>query len=271
MSANLNRQGRPRNLFGQLTAVLLQPVTFFRYFPTTGQWLWAGLLILVLVGVIAVRQSAPAENTGGGGAMPPMMIEPEFIDPGVGAPVGGDIGGLPPDMGIPMPGTGAEETTPDVSQTTMTALLAASSVVVGWIVQSLLLSLVPMFRGYSPKFGRAFQVAVWSSVPLALMLVVQLLYSAAGGQGGTMGVALLLESWEGYALLPEFNRAVLLSLTSQFTLFSLWSLVLLYYGARHALGGHVWSSLLVVVVWAMIAVLVPVLTGTISAPPLPGT
>lgn len=270
MSANLNRQGRPRNLFGQLTAVLLQPVTFFRYFPTTGQWLWAGLLILVLVGVIAVRQPSPSESAGNAGAMPPMMLEPEFGDPGIGMPIGGDLGGLPPDMGIPMPGTGAEEATADVSQTTMTALLAASSVVLGWIMQALLLSLVPMFRGFSPKFGRGFQVAVWASVPLALMLVIQLVYYAAGGQGGTMGVALLLESWEGYAQLPEFNRAVLLSLTSQFTLFALWSLALLYFGARHALGGHVWSSLLVVVVWMLIAVLVPVLTGTITAPPPPG-
>ena len=49
------------SLWSYLRDVLLHPVSFFRQLPARDSraWLWAGLLILLLIGVSAVRQSAP--------------------------------------------------------------------------------------------------------------------------------------------------------------------------------------------------------------------
>jgi hypothetical protein len=52
------------------------------------------------------------------------------------------------------------------------------------------------------------------------------------------------------------------------TLFWLWGLLLLYIGARQALRGRWWASLLVVFAWVAVVVVTPVLTGAVAAPPL---
>jgi hypothetical protein len=148
----------------------------------------------------------------------------------------------------------------------MTALVAGGSIVLMWLLQAVFLSEVSMLNGAMPRLGRNLQVAVWASAPLGLMAAIQLLYYAAGGQGGVMGLSLLLEDWTWYQAQSDFTKAVIYSLASRTTLFWLWSLLLLYLGARHALRGYVVSAFIAVAAWMIVVVLVPVLTGAIEAP-----
>jgi hypothetical protein len=259
------RNGRSRSLIGQITTVLLQPVYFFRTFPTTSHWIWAALIILGLIGFSAVRQSQLADNGGatpGTGAQGPISVDPGMVIPG-GSGISADpgLGGvpLPTDMG----GAAADE---DISQPTMTALLAGGSVVLAWLAQAFVLSEVSLLNGKAPHLGRNLQLAVWAAVPLGVMAALQLLYYGAGGQGGAMGLALLLDQWTWYQAQPEFLKAVIYSLASRTTLFWLWSLLLLYLGARHALRGHAIAAFLAIAIWIVIVVLAPVLTGAITAP-----
>lgn len=257
----MERNGRSRSLISQITTVLLQPVYFFRTMPATSQWVWVALIILALVGFSAVRQSQLGDNAGTSGAS---FEIPQMMDPSMGLPPGA-IPGDPGMGGAPLPSdTGGQSN--DITQTTMTALIAGGSVVLMWLVQAVVLSEVSMLNGAMPRLGRNLQVAVWASVPLGLMAALQLLYYAAGGQGGAMGLSLLLEDWTWYQAQSDFTKAVLYSLTSRMTLFWLWSLLLLYLGARHALRGHAVSAFIAVAVWVIIVVLAPVLSGAIEAP-----
>ncbi len=253
---------RQRGLWGQIWMVLLQPGQFFRALPTidqSRQWLWVGLIILALIGFSAIRQAAaPAADPNAfqvpidaGGAPDPNIFG------------GGDFG--VPEGGPPPGGLGGSSST-DVSSTWTTALLAASSIVLGWFIQTLLLCEVSLLRGFSPRLGRNFQIAIWASLPLGVMAVVQLLYYMAGGSITGAGVSGLVVELPGYADLSPYVQAIILSFATQLTLFWLWSLALIYIGARQALHGRWWSSILVVIAWAVIIVVVPVLTGAVKAP-----
>lgn len=259
----MERNGRSRSLISQITTVLLQPVYFFRTMPATSQWVWVALIILTLVSFSAVRQSQLGDASAASSAgfeMPPVT------DPTMGLPSGGMA--IDPGMGgAPiLPGAGGSAEADDISQTTMTAVIAGGSVVLMWLVQAVLLSEVSMLNGAMPRLGRNLQIAVWASVPLGLMAALQLLYYAAGGQGGAMGLSLLLEDWTWYQAQSDFTKAVIYSLMSRTTLFWLWSLLLLYIGARHALRGYAISSFIAVTAWVIVVVLVPVLSGAIEAP-----
>jgi hypothetical protein len=65
-------------------------------------------------------------------------------------------------------------------------------------------------------------------------------------------------------LLPVFAQSVLHSLTSHLTLFWLWSLTLLFTGARRSLRGRWWAAALIVIIWVMLALLLPVVTGAVQ-------
>jgi hypothetical protein len=272
---------RPRSLVGQMSMALLEPNAFFRALPFASgrQWLWTGLLILLLVGLSAVRQEtlsadsgAPAIDLGG----PPID---DLGGGGGGAIISGGGGGIaisPGPMGGPMPsdpGLGGPVTTPtptaDVSQTWTTALLAASHVVLGWAVLSVLLSEVTLFNGRAPELGLNMRLAVWATVPLGLMAALQLIFFAAGGKPGEPGLVGLLSEWEGYATLPLFAKSLVLSLASRLTLFWVWSLVLVTIGARRALEGKPWAVALVVAAWAVVLVVAPVVTGAVKAEEAP--
>jgi hypothetical protein len=246
---------RPRSLWSNLTSVLMQPVVFYRAFPASRQWLSVAAVILALYGFSSVNQP-----TLGDSAPPPVEVAPVFsessgVPPGI---EGGSGGFIPPtDVGIPTETAPA----PNVSRTVMTALLAAGGVVLAWFIQALILSEVSLINGVRPNFGRNLQIAVWATVPLGLMLLIQQIYFAAGGEAGQMGLSLLLERWAGFTTLPAFSRAVLMTLATNFTLFWLWSLVLLYLGGRYVLNGRRAAVLLVVVVWVIISVLLPAFTS----------
>ena len=251
---------RQRGLWGQIWMALLQPGQFFRTIPAlnqTRQWLWVGLLILALVGFSAIRQAAaPAAD-------PNAFQVPTDIGQPAPNPFGGGDFGIP-DGGVPPVGTDTGSTA-NVSTTWTTALLAASSIVLGWFIQTVLLCEVSLLRGFSPRLGRNFQIAIWASLPLGVMAVVQLLYYAAGGSITAAGLSGLVPEIPGYVNFSPYVQAIILSFATQFTLFWLWSLALIYIGARRALQGRWWSSVLVVIAWAVIIVVVPVLTGAIKA------
>ena len=251
---------RPRSLLGNISAVLLQPVVFFRTVPASRHWLWIGLLMLIITGFSAVNQPTSATDTIAPGEAPAIALPPDANVPGDLSSIGG--GFVAPNS----PGTGpTAASAPDVSKTVMTALLAATGMLVAWFIQALVLSEVSLINGTRPSLGLNLQIAIWASVPLALMLVIQQLYYAAGGTPGMLGISLVLERWSAFKTLPAFSQTVLTTLTSNFTLFWLWNLALLYVGGRIALSGKRSAVTLVIVAWVIIGALVPAL-GDIGKP-----
>ncbi|MBC8100294.1 MAG: YIP1 family protein [Armatimonadetes bacterium] len=276
----LGRRVRQRSLISQLSTALLQPVYFFRTLPNLGetrQWLWVALLVLGLIGFSAVRQQALAGSLTPDGTITP--ITDDFgapFDDGSGGDLGGVPGGdfgIPPgdDFGSPLPdgglgtgGTGGSAAA--VTDTLTTGVIAASRVLLGWVILSVLLGEVSLLRGKAPRIGRNFQIAVWASLPLALMALIQTLYWGAGGTPGQAGVGGLLAEWDGFLTQPPLMQALLVSVASLLTVFWLWSLMMIYFGARFALDGRRWASLLVVLSWLVFSVVAPVATGIIPIP-----
>ncbi len=246
---------RPRSLIGNISAVLLQPVVFFRSLPTSRHWLWVGLLMLIIIGFSTVHQPTLDETIPSGEA-PAIELPPD-------ASISGGVSGIESGfIASDNPGAGSSATpAPDVSKTVMTALLAATGMLVAWFIQALVLSEVSLINGTRPSLGLNLQIAIWASVPLALMLVIQQLYFAAGGTPGMMGISLMLERWAAFQTFPAFSQTVLMTLASNFTLFWLWNLGLLYIGGRIALGGKRTAVTLVVVVWVIIGALGPALSS----------
>jgi hypothetical protein len=250
-----------RSLAGHMLALLVQPSSFFMRLPGTRHWLLVALLIWIIVGTAAVRRPV----SDGSVVVPPVTV-PDVTSPPVDG--GGDFGAVPfdPSVNIP-PGAldaGTNTATPDIADILIVGLLAAGNLLVALAIQTVLLSEVSLLNGRAPQLGRNLQLAVWASVPLGLMALFQLIYYALGGQGGMMGVSLLLQRWEAYSSLPSFVQSFLHSLTAQLTLFWLWNAVLLYFAARYGLRGKAWASWVVVVVWLLIATLVPTLTGAVQ-------
>jgi hypothetical protein len=254
--------------------LLLQPGSFYRTLPAmheTRQWVWAAVIILALVGLSAVRQEALRTNSQTSSNTP--FTPP--VESVSGPPVGGNSfptgpakgGGIDSGGQIPPPTSEpTADSSADITQTWTTALIEASNMVVGWFILALLLCEVSLFKGVPPRIGYNLQIAIWASLPLGLMALLQLVYYQAGGPVREPGLLGLLNEWKPYATLPQFWRSVAVSVAVRATLFWLWSLVLIYFGARYALRGRTWTSALVVVMWAIILIVVPVLTGAVAAP-----
>lgn len=267
------RQARPRSLWGQVWNVALQPNTFFLALPqaptSSRQWFWVAVLILALNGFSAVRQDAIA--SGGDGASDPSVSQGGDFSGGGGFSMipGGAIsaqpGGVPPDFGS-IPDGGSSGSGSDVSSTWVTALISGTTILLGWFVLALILCEVPLFNGVRPNYGQNLQIAIWTTVPIGIMAGLQVIYIAATGAVGAPGISGLLPLWKGYDELSPLLRSILLSLTSRLTVFWIWSLILIFIGARQALNGKVWAVLLVVVIWVSVVVMVPVVTGSITAP-----
>ncbi|MCB9450236.1 MAG: YIP1 family protein [Anaerolineaceae bacterium] len=245
--ARNNNESSP-GIIGQIVTLITQPVTFFHNLPQNRQWVWVAVLILIIFGFAASNQ-----------------VQSETTASSTQTTSGFDLSLLQSDASATTStSSSTQSTTSDSTDTNtllMTALLAAGSILVMWGGQTILLCVIPMLRGYPPHIGRNLQIAVWASLPLALMLGLRQLYFAAGGAGGSTGLSLLLEQWDGYATLPEATQSVLAVFMSNVTVFWLWSLMLLYFGARHALNGRRWSVLLVLVIWVATASIVPALVS----------
>jgi hypothetical protein len=229
--------------------VLFQSGDFFRTFPAPGQsrhWLWVAALVLALVGLGAVRYDAHsnAEAT----AIP----DPGFAD----SPATDEFGAFPPDGSMMLPESTATQPA-NISDTWTVALQASSSVIVEWFILALLLCEVSLLRFKMPHLGRNLQIAIWTSVPLALMAGLQLIYYAAGGTPGEPGLSGLLDELSGFNELAGIAQDLLRSFASRLTLFWLWSLVLIYIGARQALRGKQWAVVLMLAVWIAFLVIAP--------------
>ncbi len=261
----LDRPARPRGLWGQLNMLVFQPGAFFTTLPALHQgrhWLWIALLLLALVSFNAVQQSSSAAAPAG--AEFPVITGDEFGRPG-------DMG-LPPDMGfipegIPSPTAGSAA---NVSSNWAKALVASATLLLQWLVLGALLCEVSLFNGVKPQYGKNLQIAIWAGVPLAFMTIVQLIYQSAGGTVGQPGLTGLLAETEAYHQFSSFGQSIMWSLAAHLTLFWLWSLLLIYIGARYALHGKRWAALLTLAAWVIVLTVVPVLTGAVTAPqPMP--
>jgi len=275
------RQARPRGVLGQVWSVALQPNNFFLALPqapsSSRQWFWVALLILALNGFSAVRQEALANGAGSSPDVAPITQDNpgNFGGKGGAFPIspGGGIsaqpGGFSDGSGVDLGSGGPIDTSAapsDITSTWVTALISATTILVGWFVLAVILCEVPLFNGVRPSFSQNLQIAIWTTVPLGIMAGLQVIYLAAGGKVGAGGISGLLDYWKGFNDLSPIVRSILLSLTSRLTVFWVWTLVLIYIGGRQALNGKPWAVALVVVVWVLILVLVPVFTGAISAP-----
>ncbi len=265
---------RPRNLVSQLTTVTLQPVYFFRTLPRiddTRQWLWAAILIIALSAFSTMRHAELVNGT----SQPPVDAAPvDFGGPvpdgefgGVpGGLPGGDLGGFPPG-GLPTaPSTDGVDAGASTSESWTTVATVGAQYLLNWVILALLLIEASLLSGRAPRLGTNFQIAIWSSIPLALMAALQLIYFASGGRVGAPGISALLLEWPGFAERSPTEQALLFSAASVLTLFWLWSLYLIYFGARFALSGRRIPALLVVISWIAIVIVVPVVTGSVAVP-----
>lgn len=280
----LARQVRPRSLWGQVWTIALQPGYFFRTLSPMGdnrQWFWVAILILGLVGLSAVRQDEIQNPVSSASAPPVDFSSPPGTDlggkgsifsggsPSVIVSPGGETGPLGPTDGG---GDGSTPispaTSPDqVSSTLTTALIAASHILLGWFILAVLLCEIPLFNGRRPSFGQNLQIAIWASVPLGIMAGLQVVYYAAGGGVGLPGLSGLLSAWKSYETFSAFPKSIALSFAIRITLFWLWTLLLLYQGGRNALEGKRWAVIFVIIAWTIVLVVVPVVTGTVTAEP----
>jgi hypothetical protein len=258
MSAPLRTAPRTsQGLVGQMGTVLLQPRAFFRQTLYGRQWLWVASLILVIFGFTASNQmhAGTTSTSTNSSTSQAQSFDLTLLQTGTGDQTT-DTTTQP----------SAIQTTTDTADTNtmlMSALLAACGVLAMWGGQILLLSLVPMLNGHRPKIGRSLRIVVWASLPLALMLGLRQLYFAAGGTGGAVGLSLLLDEWDGYTALAPGAQRLLAAFLSNISLFWLWSLILLYCGARYGLNGKRWVAVLVVLVWITA---VPTVTALVSEP-----
>lgn len=240
-----------RGLLGHFIAVLFQPRDFFRAFPVSQQWVIYALICLGITAVLSAQPSSSALTD----TLPPtdfsLPSEGSFSDPFAVPPLEGDSFA-----------NDAPESTPQITK----GLLSATRTVIIWVTQAVLLGLVALFNGYAPSFGKQLQVTVWASTPFLLLIIAQALYKSAGGQPSVMGLTALLDLWADFVWLPEWGQLLIKSLLMQITLFSLWHVLLVYFGLRYALHGKRWVCGVVLFLWIAIAILTPILTGGVTVP-----
>jgi len=264
-----SRRTVQRGLIAQISTALFQPMTFFETLPTmrqTRQWLWVGFVILALIGLSAVQQtnsvaeSSPTDDSGSVPITDPFGGNGEIISPELG---GGGI-----DFGAP-PTLDDGTTTPVDPAATVNnwtiALVEATRLILMWVVLSVMLVVVPMFKGRPPQIGENVQIAIYASLPLGVMGALQLVFMAAGGVMGKVGLSGLVDEIPLYATADPFTQSLILSATSQTTLFMLWSLLMVYFGARVILGGNRLVVMFVILAWVALLIITPVVTGAIQA------
>lgn len=258
-----NNKASPGGIVGQITTLITRPKAFFQKMPHTRQWLWIGLLVLFIAGFTASNQVTQQSNASASTAQQAgsSALSTQATSNANAQTTSSAGSSTAAAITATTASTTQQTSSVDANTTLMSGLLAACGVLVMWAGQTVLLCLVTMLQAYAPNIGRSLQVAVWASLPLALMLILRQLNFAMGGTGGSVGLSLLLTQWDGYAKLAEPARRVLAVFMSNISLFWLWNLVLLYFGARYALRGNRLSVMLIVVMWIAAAAVVPVLVG----------
>lgn len=272
VSAQERARRRQQGIIGHLTTVLLQPRLFFATLPDTRHWLMVGLVAVLLTGYSAI---APLGDAAAKEA--PLSVDMP-IDGGFGeAPIDGTFQDFDSDpFAAPLPtdqGLGGD-ISPDGAATDVNARISGAVVANAWMVgawlfQAVLLMIVSLLNGIRPSFARNLQIVVWASVPLLLFMVVQLIFHAIGGSGTAAGLSALIPRWQAYNTFSAEAQWLVISALTQTTIFSVYGLLLLFFGARDALAGRWLVCLLVVLAWVCVAILVPVLTNTLPLPVAP--
>lgn len=161
---------------------------------------------------------------------------------------------------------------PETTQDQWTAvLLTLAQVLAMWFGVAVVLMLVSLFQGKRPRFGHNLQLAIWASVPLGVMAVLQIIYVASGGVINSRGIARVISTTEAYTSWSPMVQQLALSLAMHTHLFTVWHLVLLFIGARQSLGGRRVIIGLVLLVWVLVAVVVPMPLGLVQPPADPVT
>lgn len=256
--ARTARPRLPQGILGQIRMVLFQPEQFFkRLAGQRSAWLIAAVLLMLLTGLSEVqrqqRLAAPDASGGGFSEMPVPMDGMPMGDPMIGDP---GMGG-----GVPLPPSdGGSPSTPSVplTQQIEQVLGAGGSILVFWVLLMPLLALVTLFTGRAPRLSQVLQTAVWATVPLGVLALVQLVYYQAGGRAGEPGLAGLVDELPFFAELDSIQQRLMLSLMARVTLFHGWMVVLVYLGARHNLRGRRLVVIPVIIAWIALVVMLPV-------------
>lgn len=232
-----------RGFVGEIIAVITHPSEFFYILGTkraSQKTVWVAVLILVILSFNVLH--TPVANDSQGDSVAP--------------PITGIPGEGPPfDPGFPPNGSEnnfEESPIGDPTAQWMAVLKTVGAQIVKWGALAWLLALVPAFNGQKSRLKKHIQIAVWSSIPLALMSVLQLAFMNVGGKIASPGFTGFL------AELPAFNQqniylqSFIHGIASQLTLFWLWSLGLLYLGAKITLHGKRPIVTMVIVIWIVL-------------------
>lgn len=156
---------------------------------------------------------------------------------------------------------------PETTQDQWTVvLLTLAQVLAMWFGAAVVLMLVSLFQGKRPRFGHNLQLAIWATVPLGVMAVLQIIYVASGGVINSRGIARVIFNMEAYAAWSPTAQQLALSLAMHMHLFAVWHLALLFIGTQHVLGGRRVIIVLVLLVWVLVAVVMPIPLGLVQPP-----
>ena len=153
-----------------------------------------------------------------------------------------------------------------VQQQVLTGLMAASRLIIAWIVQAVMLMPIALFSKKSPRFALNLHIAIWSSLPFAILALIQIAYLWAGGPIGGSGIAPAISSVLPYDMLSSNLGILIINFAEHFTLFGIWNLILLYLGGRYSLQGNGLIVAGLLLLWLILLFLVPTMIDISSSP-----
>lgn len=221
-----------QGFFSLLSLICVQPRKFFRIMDKTPSkyGILTAILILILLSFSAIQQADLSMNYQESTWEEDYLPEDEMLS-------------------TEFPGTH------DPTQSWMTGFSAFGKQAIFWIVLAIVLSEVSLFNGKAPRFGQNLQIAVWSSLPFAIMAALQILFVMGGGIITEPGFAGFLDEWQNYHDLAPYLQSAVYALAAQFTFFTLWNFVLLYKASRETLRGKRIVVGFVLISWFLIRTL----------------
>lgn len=227
MSQRPYTRRKAKGLFAEIQQLVLHPVAFFEALPEQGDSrTWLMVAFLILVLI-------------GYSAIQQAALLPEDFSQTTGNPV---------------------------QQQVVTGLMAASRLIIAWLAQAILLLPIALFSKKSPRFALNLHIAIWSSLPFAILAIIQLAYLWAGGPIGGSGIAPALSSVLPYDMLTSNLGILLINFAEHFTLFGIWNLILLYLGGRYSLQGNGVLVFGLLLLWLIVLLLVPTMIDIASTP-----
>jgi hypothetical protein len=228
MSQRVYNRRKTKGFFAQVQQVILHPVAFFEALPEQGESrTWLMAAFLIL---LLIGYSAVQQQAA---------VPEEF----------------------------SMSTSNPVQQQVITGLMAAFGLIIAWLVQAALLIPVAILSKRNANFALNLHIAIWASLPFAILAMVQIAYLWAGGPIGGAGLAPAISSVMSYETMTSAWGIFVLNFAEQFTLFGLWNLALLYLGARYSIQGAKGSigiALAFLIVWVILLLLVPTMIETMT-------